>query len=383
MTDDGTDRYGGWLAARGGPRRTGYGIGPGPQGPPSIAWSLGVTYPLSLVVASGTAYAYDPAQTAVLAVDLVRGTVSRRYDFDEPARRSLVFDRGGERLYAVSESGTVRRLTADGTIAPPLGVDGTVRGSPHGGTVAPASGGVYVGSTAAIVRVGAAPDGDGVTEVASGGAVDGLSVADGRLFVASASRIVAIHAATGIGLWKRSLGVDTGRDGGDGERAGGELDAASDGGRGDGRSAGARGASSPVAADGSVYAVTGGALVALDPGDGSERWRAPGDLRVPPVAADGRVIARADGAIVARDARTGAERWRFAREEPLVAPVGAGGRIYTGEYVGHDARVFCLDDASGEVVWTHEGLSDLYSLVPAGDRLLAKTGNRLVALADR
>jgi outer membrane protein assembly factor BamB len=353
-----------------------------------VAWSVAATCPPSIVVADRTVYAYDPAETAVLAIDATDGSLRWRHGLDGPAARSLLFDRRGDRLHVVSGSGRVQVVASDGTAGPHATVDGRVGPGHRNAAAAPAPGGVYVASTSTVARVRpAATDDadadDAVETVAAGGAVDGLSVAGERLLLAGGTTVAAVHAPTGIGLWKRSID-EPGPEGGTSASGSASASASVSADADPDTDADGTVALSPAVTDGSVYAVADGQVVALDAGDGRERWRARTDRAAPPVVADGLAYVRVDGGIVARDAATGDRRWRFDsdRRAPLAVPVGADGRLYTGECVGGQARLFCLDAASGEVVWTHDGLSDLHSLVPAGDLLVAKSGNRLVGLRE-
>ena len=67
--------------------------------------------------------------------------------------------------------------------------------------------------------------------------------------------------------------------------------------------------------------------------------------------ADGRVFfgSSVDGRIQCRDLVTGHEEWAFFTDAPIrLAPMVTGGRVFIGSDDGH---VYCLDAASGKVVW--------------------------------
>lgn len=116
-----------------------------------------------------------------------------------------------------------------------------------------------------------------------------------------------------------------------------------------------------------------GAVVALDAGSGTERWRydtpgapsGPGktdgeDVTGSPAAADGVVyVGSSWGRVVALDPADGTERWstvvgsqsRSAAERPhLSGPVVANGLVYVSAF--EDRRVYALDADTGREVWT-------------------------------
>ncbi len=137
--------------------------------------------------------------------------------------------------------------------------------------------------------------------------------------------------------------------------------------------------------------VAGRSLHALDPGDGSERWRVGGESRVRPEAVgdgavfvdrdgdlqahaaatgeyrwtldgarsatyhDGAVFAVADDRLHALDAARGSERWTVDLDlTSLGSPAVADGTVY----VGDRGRFHAVDAATGEVRWTVAGEND-------------------------
>jgi outer membrane protein assembly factor BamB len=125
-------------------------------------------------------------------------------------------------------------------------------------------------------------------------------------------------------------------------------------------------ASSPIVADGRVYAMDSESRVsAFDAKTGSRVWRTdltdkgedeghvPGGLAF----AQGRVYATTGFAqIVALEAKTGAEVWRQTVPGPMRAPPTVrAGTVYV---VTVDNHVFALDAASGSQLWTHAGIAE-------------------------
>ncbi|WP_435176977.1 PQQ-binding-like beta-propeller repeat protein [Halorussus sp. AFM4] len=118
----------------------------------------------------------------------------------------------------------------------------------------------------------------------------------------------------------------------------------------------------PKAAGGTVYAVEGERLLALDAADGSVRWR----FRAAGVdhrnfAVGDRAVFVADGAsVTAVDAADGSERWSTAVDGDRVGrPTLGDDRVYLGGERGFRA----LDRATGRERWR--------TSTPAGERTLA------------
>lgn len=127
----------------------------------------------------------------------------------------------------------------------------------------------------------------------------------------------------------------------------------------------AHGASSPAVADGTVFVATAAGVSALALRDGSELWRTDdvvptvtestvgyGDERVPPVVgADGTVYVGAEDALVALDPADGSERWRTEGAGGFGVPAAAGDAVYAG-YSGAGEGVLAVDAADGTERWT-------------------------------
>lgn len=110
-------------------------------------------------------------------------------------------------------------------------------------------------------------------------------------------------------------------------------------------------------------------------------WRVPHDPSFSPVLGDDYIYTRVDGEIVALESGSQDEVWRFTSQEaPLVAPIVGGDFLYTGEYQAGNCRLFGLDRHTGEQIWELSGLSDLYRIILADDRLIAKTGQKIAAI---
>lgn len=120
--------------------------------------------------------------------------------------------------------------------------------------------------------------------------------------------------------------------------------------------AAARQVRDPTVADGTVYAVVGDTVVALDAGDGSERWRFVTGYETPgPPATDGERLYVGAKNLYALDPATGTEQWRVVNEGvrsnndwrrgvPYVArPAVAEGTVHI--------RAGAFDAATGERVW--------------------------------
>lgn len=109
----------------------------------------------------------------------------------------------------------------------------------------------------------------------------------------------------------------------------------------------------PVVRDGAVYAGTRDQFVAVDAADGAELWTQPaaGAAGLPAVA-DGTVVAAGDG-VVARSTATGEVEWRTdTRADPRTDsyPVVADGTLY----LGGDEGLLGFDLSTGERRWTFE-----------------------------
>jgi len=217
---------------------------------------------------------------------------------------------------------------------PPLGVRWrtSVPTAPTGGTAAPAS---------------APAVADGLVVVATTGGVSALRFRDGA------------EAWRTTGLTPNTTGPTYGYDdevvppvlGGDGTVLVGGRDALvaldPDDGSERWRYTGADGFGPPAVNGGAVYAGASGAVVALDAADGTERWTADvEDAAGLPAVADGAVVVDVDGGTLALEAATGEERWRSAVRGEFY-PVAADGLVYLGTYEGLHA----VDLSSGDERW--------------------------------
>ena len=123
-----------------------------------------------------------------------------------------------------------------------------------------------------------------------------------------------------------------------------------------------------------LVGTTSGEVIALDAGDGRERWRArvSSEVLAQPVAADGIVaVHTGDGRITALEADDGAMRWTYDTQVPVLtlrgtaAPVVDSGLVYAGFATGKIAAVRVED---GQPVWEQrvmlpEGRSELSRMV--------------------
>jgi outer membrane protein assembly factor BamB len=108
----------------------------------------------------------------------------------------------------------------------------------------------------------------------------------------------------------------------------------------------------PTATDGAVFVGSDAGVLALDAGDGSERWRAdaPGEV-TPNVLAvgDGAVVVATDGGTRALDRATGEQRWSASpRAEQY--PVVRDGTVFVGTYEG----LFAFELSDGKQRWRFE-----------------------------
>jgi len=123
-----------------------------------------------------------------------------------------------------------------------------------------------------------------------------------------------------------------------------------------------------------LLGTTLGEVVALDAGDGAERWRtALGSevLSVPSASRDSAFVQTIDGRLVALSIETGEEQWSFDNQVPILtlrgtsSPIFADNIVYTGFANG---EVAALRAETGEPLWEHrvmlpEGRSELERMV--------------------
>jgi outer membrane protein assembly factor BamB len=135
--------------------------------------------------------------------------------------------------------------------------------------------------------------------------------------------------------------------------------------------------SSPALGDGLVFAtfigdprcskLRNGSLDALSARTGKIRWRLDiGSCESSPLFAHGTVyIGDQNGRVYAFAARTGRLRWSFDSGAPIKASVTlAGGRIFIGNYGG---TFYALDARTGKVLWQSGGHGNFYSTASVAD----------------
>jgi outer membrane protein assembly factor BamB len=113
--------------------------------------------------------------------------------------------------------------------------------------------------------------------------------------------------------------------------------------------------SSPVIHEGTVYIGSAdGALYAIDPATGQERWcfETEGMVRSSPVVDAGSVyFGSRDGHVYAVDAYSGTLEWRFDTGGIVQgSPAVGAGKVFVGS---RSAAVFALDAQTGELEWRH------------------------------
>ncbi|UPV74790.1 PQQ-binding-like beta-propeller repeat protein [Halorussus limi] len=183
------------------------------------------------------------------------------------------------------------------------------------------------------------------------------AVADGRLYVGTWGKtFYAVDAETGEQVWANDVGHRFG-------------------------------SSSPAVADGTVYVGTVGdgpmvvsgeddeekfescAVLALDAETGDERWRYDDfgekeNVESSIAVAGGRVYFGGESAVYALDADSGSVAWsREIAAHPQSSPAVADGTVYygapsSGGEGGPPAKLFALDAATGETVWS-AGIEDI------------------------
>ncbi len=224
--------------------------------------------------------------------------------------------------------------------------EGPVRGSP---TLA--DGVVYIGGTDGRLYALDARDGRERWRYDAGAPVGGapLVLGDRVVVAARGNTVHAVERATGRPLWTRETGPDLplawGHEGWDYLLP-----------------------SAVAAGDDVLFGSGDGHLYALDPADGSVRWRfaTGGRIRAAPAVHDGvAYVGSGDGIVYGVDLAEGREVWRFRtagadldaadfgfdRTQIQATPVILDGTLYLGS---RDANFYAIDLASGEVRWTGE-----------------------------
>ena len=139
-----------------------------------------------------------------------------------------------------------------------------------------------------------------------------------------------------------------------------------------------------------LLGTTRGEVIALDAGDGTERWRAEVSSEVlsRPTTADDAVIAQtADGRIVALEAEDGSQRWAYDSQVPLLtlrgtaAPVVESGLVFAGF---GDGNVTAIEVRSGAPIWRQrimlpQGRTELDRMVDVDGTPLLASGLLLAA----
>jgi outer membrane assembly lipoprotein YfgL len=152
--------------------------------------------------------------------------------------------------------------------------------------------------------------------------------------------------------------------------------------------------STPIVAEGKVYAIdAGGHLSAFEAESGKRLWRVDtlpeedDDAMGGGIAFDnGRVfVTSGAGEIVAFDAKDGVEIWRASVGTPIrSSPTLSDGRVFA---VTYDNQLFALDAASGGELWTNSGIAEPAQLlgspspaVAGGVVVVAYSSGEIIAL---
>lgn len=184
-------------------------------------------------------------------------------------------------------------------------------------------------------------------------------VAGGSVFAIDALGLVtAVDLGTGRKLWERDTRPTEERDG----ALGGGL----------------------AAAGGTLYVVTGLAeALALDPGDGSVRWRAalPAPARGAPTVADGRILVpTVENQLLALSVENGSRLWVYRGQPTVTATLGLPAPAVEGEVVVAgfaSGELAAIRAGDGRPIWSETltsirggGLSDIAGIgaLPVIDR---------------
>lgn len=112
-------------------------------------------------------------------------------------------------------------------------------------------------------------------------------------------------------------------------------------------------------------------VYAVDPGDGSVRWKFPtgGGVVARPAVHEGMVvIGSEDGSVYGVDAESGAMAWACRTGRPVRSScLIAGDRGIVGS---DDGSIYCVDVASGEILWRHRSWGPVRSSAALKDDVI-------------
>jgi len=291
---------------------------------------------------------------------------------DHTAAKSTPVAVGGD-IVVAGDTGTVRRVSAEGEVAWSTDVEPTTRGV-HG-TPAVANGTVYVGAYDGAMYAFDVETGERRWRTGIGDAIGSSPVYfNGTVYIAAeyatpSGSVAALDAETGDVDWIDHRPTDHPHSTVAIDRDAGRLVVGSNDGvcyawtfpglerawtfETDGAIKG------PVAThDGlAVFGSWDHGVYGVDLEDGTEAWSFAADEDVmsgPAVAHDGTVyVGSHDTRLYALDGTTGEERWRFRTGGWIIGSVTA-----TREHVlagAYDARMYAVDAATGEETWSVEG----------------------------
>jgi outer membrane protein assembly factor BamB len=277
-------------------------------------------------------------------------------------------------VIVAADTGTVRRVTPDGTVAWTAGVDPTERGI-HG-TPAIANDTVYVGAYDGALYAFDLESGQRVWKCPLGDAIGSSPVYhNGVCYVAveyydPSGSVAAVDAETGEVVWFDDRPTDHPHSTIAIDPEAGRLVVGSN----DGfcyawtfpglerawRFETARAIKGPVAVhDGlAVFGSWDGHVYGVDLADGTERWAVETDEEVMsgPAIASGRVafVGNHAGTVFAIDIDTGAVRWERQTGGGVIGSLTATvDHVLVGSY---DPHLYALDQTDGTVAWRHQGV---------------------------
>jgi outer membrane protein assembly factor BamB len=132
----------------------------------------------------------------------------------------------------------------------------------------------------------------------------------------------------------------------------------------------------PVADGTKIYAIAPPSLYAIDPATMTVAWTASGAYSGMAAVANGVVYAVSGGKLVANDATTGATLWTFPADNALsYPPVVAGGSVYAAS----NANVYAVDVATGQAAWS--GAPGGWLSIARGGLYVAQANGTLSAYA--